>query len=74
LDRALGNLIRNAQRYAGAAGPIEIVASAVDRQILVRVLDSGPGVPPEALPDLFTPFFRPDTARIRMRSSYRMTR
>ena len=31
----------------------------------MTVSDHGPGVPPEALDQLFDPFFRPETARTR---------
>jgi two-component system sensor histidine kinase CpxA len=65
LGRALGNLVRNARRYAGGAGAIEISAERSDGQIIVRVSDSGPGVPEAALPRLFDPFYRPDASRTR---------
>lgn len=63
LEKAIGNLVRNAVRYAGTAGPIQIAAIAEGPSVLVQVSDSGPGVPPGDLPRLGEPFFRPDTAR-----------
>ena len=39
LDRALGNVLRNAVRYAGASGPIRIEVSQQDGQTLVRITD-----------------------------------
>lgn len=65
LDRALGNVIRNAVRYAGEAGPIEITAETRADAVHITISDQGPGVPPEALPRLFEPFFRPEAARAR---------
>jgi two-component system, OmpR family, sensor histidine kinase CpxA len=65
LGRALGNLIRNAIRYAGAAGPIKIEARRAGDEITVLVTDSGPGLPAEALEHLFEPFYRADAARTR---------
>jgi two-component system sensor histidine kinase CpxA len=65
LARALGNLVRNSQRYAGGAGPIEILALEQGARVLLVVRDHGPGVPENALPRLFDPFFRPDAARSR---------
>lgn len=63
LDRALGNVLRNAVRYAKN---IEIHAEGRDAGWLtLRVLDRGPGVPAEALSRLFQPFYRPETARSR---------
>lgn len=65
LARALGNLVRNALRYAAGAGIIEILAMEQDARVLLVVRDHGPGVPEEALPRLFDPFYRPDAARTR---------
>lgn len=67
LGRALGNVLRNAVRYAGDAGPITIRAERVDAWVHVLVSDSGPGVPEAALHRLFDPFFRPEAARTRER-------
>jgi two-component system sensor histidine kinase CpxA len=63
LARAVGNLVRNALRYG--AGVIEILAMEQDARVLLVVRDHGPGVPAEALPRLFDPFYRPDAARTR---------
>jgi two-component system, OmpR family, sensor histidine kinase CpxA len=65
LARALGNLLRNALRYASGAGPIRMAASLEGAEVVIRVLDEGPGVPPESLARLTEPFFRPDAARTR---------
>lgn len=65
LDRALSNVVRNADRYAGHAGPIQIKAEANEDWVIIRICDQGPGVPEEAIPRLFDPFFRPENARSR---------
>jgi two-component system sensor histidine kinase CpxA len=65
LARAVGNLVRNALRYAAGTGVIEILAMEQDARVLLVVRDHGPGVPAEALPRLFDPFYRPDAARTR---------
>jgi two-component system sensor histidine kinase CpxA len=65
LARALGNIVRNAVRYAGHAGPILISAVARPGHVEILVTDTGPGVPPESLPRLFDAFYRPDAARTR---------
>lgn len=65
IARALSNLLRNAVRYAGNAGPIVVSADQDDAWVRVRVLDDGPGVDPAALGSLGEPFFRPDAARTR---------
>ena len=65
LDRALSNILRNAVRYAGHAGPIEVSAQMKDNAIEIAVRDHGPGVPADALEKIFDPFFRPEAARQR---------
>ncbi len=66
LDRALGNVIRNAIRYAGHSDPIGIHATVMDDgTVSIQIADSGPGVPAESLPRLFEPFYRPEAARAR---------
>jgi len=65
LSRALANLLRNAARYAGNAGPIRIKAHPRGDRIVLAVLDQGPGVPPEALQQIFDPFFRVEASRSR---------
>ena len=63
LQRALGNLIRNAIRYAGDAGPIHVTAEPRGEELHITVADEGPGIPEAALPKIFDPFYRLDEAR-----------
>jgi len=65
LTRALANLVRNAFRYAGAAGAISISAGRLGDQITVTLADTGPGVPEDALEHIFDPFFRVESSRSR---------
>lgn len=65
LVRALANLVRNAVRYAGDAGPIRLDAHPAGDRVLLEVVDSGPGVPPEHIDQLFEPFFRKESDRDR---------
>ncbi len=65
LARALGNVVRNAIRYAGAAGPIRIGTLVRGEEVVISVTDCGPGVPPDSLHRLFDPFYRPEAARTR---------
>ncbi|MBM3855469.1 MAG: HAMP domain-containing histidine kinase, partial [Verrucomicrobia bacterium] len=65
LDRALGNLLRNALRYGGAAGPIVVTARREGDRIILVIEDAGPGVPAADLDRLGEPFFRPEPARTR---------
>jgi two-component system sensor histidine kinase CpxA len=65
VQRALANLLRNATRYAGDAGPITISGRREADAILIGVIDCGPGVPEESLRSLFDPFYRVDNSRAR---------
>ncbi len=65
LTRALANLIRNAVRYAGDAGPITISSARKRNLVEIEVRDAGPGVPEDLLDQLFEPFFRPEPSRDR---------
>ncbi len=63
--RALSNVVRNAIRYAGDAGPIQIAAQAEDGMVCLVVADSGPGVPEQSVEEIFEPFYRLDPSRNR---------
>ena len=65
LFRALANLVRNAVRYAGHAGPITVSALRKDGEVVVTVADQGPGVPEASLQQIFDPFFRGEPSRSR---------
>jgi two-component system sensor histidine kinase CpxA len=64
-QRIFANLVRNAVRYAGHAGPIEIRAERGNGIARVVVGDHGPGVPPEKLALVFEPFYRVEQSRVR---------
>lgn len=62
LQRCLGNLVDNAVLYGGQAR-VEIEDGPT--QLLLRVLDAGPGIPPDQLEQVFEPFFRLEGSRSR---------
>jgi signal transduction histidine kinase len=55
-DRIVSNLVVNALRYGEA--PVTVSAEQSDRHFRLAVEDSGPGVPPEFVPNLFERFTR----------------
>ena len=60
LQQAIVNLIRNAQQALGASGGVIAVTAEMaedDQSVTLRIEDNGPGIAPDALPHLFTPFF-----------------
>ena len=58
LDTIIGNLLENAARHAPAPAPLAITARHVGDRITLVVEDGGPGVPDEALVQLFEKFYR----------------
>jgi signal transduction histidine kinase len=62
-DRIVSNLIVNALRYGEA--PVTVSAERSDRHFRLAVEDSGPGVPPEFVPNLFERFTRGEQTRSR---------
>lgn len=65
LRRAAENIIRNAVRYAPAATAVEVTLERAGDHARICVRDHGPGVPEEALPQIFNAFYRVDTHRDR---------
>ena len=65
LFRALSNVVRNAVRYAGAAGPVDVSARVDRHQVAIAVADQGPGVPEKDLEAIFEPFYRLEASRER---------
>jgi two-component system OmpR family sensor kinase len=67
LHGALENIVRNALKHAPTSREIFIATRTepASCRYLLQVLDSGPGVEPGELKDLFTPFFRARTGRTR---------
>ena len=56
MERVFGNLIENADRYAG--GPTGVVVSASDAFVRVAVDDAGPGIPDKDRDRIFERFAR----------------
>jgi two-component system, OmpR family, sensor histidine kinase KdpD len=58
IDEVLSNLIENVAKYTPAGTEIRVAAREVNGELEVEVADRGPGIPPDALPHLFEPFYR----------------
>jgi two-component system sensor histidine kinase CpxA len=63
LRRAVENVLRNSIRYAPRDSTVEVELTGSPDAARIAVRDYGPGVPEDALPKLFQPFFRVDDAR-----------
>jgi signal transduction histidine kinase len=57
LNQVWTNLIVNAADAAGEQGEIVLESEHVGDEVVVRVIDGGPGIPAEVLPRIFKPFF-----------------
>ncbi len=58
LRQVLANLLSNAIKFSPHGGEVTVGARAQGTQVLVWVADHGLGIPPEALPKLFSKFYR----------------
>ncbi|MER2104416.1 MAG: HAMP domain-containing sensor histidine kinase [Pseudomonas atacamensis] len=58
IERAVDNLLRNAQRFNPSDQPIELHAARQGERIVISVRDHGPGVQTEHLSQLGEPFYR----------------
>jgi two-component system sensor histidine kinase CpxA len=66
LHSAIENVVRNAARYTQQGTSAQITlerGQSNGGEAVIRIVDSGPGVPEEALDKLFRPFYRIDDAR-----------
>ena len=54
----LRNLLSNAAKYGGGGSTVTITTEAGDGEVIVRVLDDGPGFPADEAERLFELFFR----------------
>lgn len=65
LQQVIYNVIDNAIKYTPRGGTVRCSLSRVGRRVVVRVADSGIGIPAADLPHVFDRFYRVDKARSR---------
>jgi signal transduction histidine kinase len=65
ITQVLVNLVGNALLYTPEGGDVTITAVHRDDEIYISVKDTGIGIPPEHLKNLFTRFYRVDKSRSR---------
>ncbi len=58
LERVVANLVDNALAHAPEGSPVQVEAGEVGAKVLIRVVDRGPGIPPEERERIFQPFQR----------------
>jgi two-component system sensor histidine kinase KdpD len=58
LERVLVNLVENALRYSSPADPVEVWAAVAGGEVVVSVIDRGPGLTAADRESIFEPFWR----------------
>lgn len=61
VEQVVRNLLTNAAKYGGPDAHIQVVAEPGDGEVLVRILDDGPGIDPDEAERLFELFYRSPT-------------
>lgn len=65
LQQLFGNLVENAVKYNKPQGKVAVTVQRQRNMALVKVRDTGIGIPAEHLPRLFERFYRVDSSRSR---------
>jgi signal transduction histidine kinase len=63
LRQVLSNLIDNAVKYTPSGGSIDIEAFQKEQQVGIAIKDTGIGIPPEELPQIWDRLYRGDKSR-----------
>lgn len=58
VNEVLSNLLANAIMFTAPGGEVQVVIKQENNTVITQVIDTGKGIPAEALPHLFTKFFR----------------
>lgn len=58
LQQVFTNLINNAVKFSRQGGTVEITVSENETEVLIKISDSGVGIPQQAIPHLFERFYR----------------
>jgi len=70
LHKSFDNILRNALQHTPENSLVSIALTVTEGGYQVAIEDQGPGVPENALEDIFTEFYRVDNARTRESGGY----
>jgi two-component system CheB/CheR fusion protein len=62
LEQVISNLLNNAAKYTPEGGEVVVVVDRRSEEAVIRVRDTGIGIAPDLLPQLFEMFFQADTS------------
>ena len=65
LRQVLGNLAGNALVHTPPGTPVTVRLTPAEHEVLMEVVDTGPGLPPQEAERIFERFYRTDTSRSR---------
>ena len=63
INEVVGNLLSNAFKFTPHGGVVSLTLEPVDESVLMKVCDTGAGIPPEQLPRIFDKFYQADNQR-----------
>ena len=64
LMQLITNLLQNFCRHTPAGSQLQIsIAESAENQVVLRIVDDGPGIPAESMTDILKPFHRLDASR-----------
>jgi signal transduction histidine kinase len=63
INEVVGNLLSNAFKFTPHGGVVSLTLEPVDDSVLMKVCDTGAGIPPEQLPRIFDKFYQADNQR-----------
>ena len=58
INKIMSNLITNAVKFTNKYGKVNVTVESVGSELKIKVFDTGKGIPAEALPHLFEPFYQ----------------
>jgi signal transduction histidine kinase len=63
INEVVGNLLSNAFKFTPHGGSVSLVLEPDENAVIMRVKDTGAGIPPEQLPRIFEKFYQADNQR-----------